>query len=61
MELSRRTFSTLAGTAALGLALGGGSAATPDAYAAHIVPTGPPPPRRARTGSRTRSATTATP
>ncbi|MET7679763.1 beta-galactosidase [Streptomyces sp. NPDC005423] len=43
MELSRRTFSTLAGTAVLGFALGGGSAGTSDAYASHVVPTGPAP------------------
>jgi beta-galactosidase GanA len=45
LALSRRSFSALAGTAALGLALGGGSAGTgaPSAYAARSVPTGPPP------------------
>ncbi|WP_416962815.1 glycoside hydrolase family 35 protein [Streptomyces sp. Agncl-13] len=43
MELSRRTFSTLAGTAALGFALGGGSGGSGDAYAVHVVPTGAPP------------------
>ncbi|MFE9168077.1 beta-galactosidase [Streptomyces kebangsaanensis] len=45
MALSRRSFSALAGTAALGLALGGGSAGTeaPSAHAARSVPTGPPP------------------
>ncbi|MFI6560990.1 beta-galactosidase [Streptomyces sp. NPDC050534] len=42
MGLSRRTFSALAGTTALGLALGG-SAAASCAYAAHTVPTGPAP------------------
>ncbi|WP_328431407.1 beta-galactosidase [Streptomyces sp. NBC_00453] len=42
MELSRRTFSALAGTTALGLALGGSGAAT-CAYAAPSAPTGPPP------------------
>ncbi|MEU6536675.1 beta-galactosidase [Streptomyces sp. NPDC047000] len=44
MALSRRSFSALTGTAALGLALGGsGGPGAPSAYAAHIVPTGPPP------------------
>ena len=44
MALSRRSFSALAGTAALGLALGSsGGPEAPSAYAAHIVPTGPPP------------------
>ncbi|MGI5454515.1 glycoside hydrolase family 35 protein [Streptomyces sp. CA-249302] len=42
MGLSRRTFSALAGTTALGLALGGSGAAT-CAYAAPTVPTGPAP------------------
>jgi beta-galactosidase GanA len=44
LALSRRTFSALAGSAALGLALGG-SAGTgaPSAYAARTVPTGPAP------------------
>ncbi|WP_405873228.1 glycoside hydrolase family 35 protein [Streptomyces sp. NBC_00005] len=42
MGLSRRTFSALAGTTALGLALGGSGAAT-CAYAAPTAPTGPPP------------------
>ena len=43
MELSRRTFSALAGTTALGFALtGSGTAATGDA--SRPAPTGPPPP-----------------
>ncbi|MFJ6082428.1 beta-galactosidase [Streptomyces sp. NPDC092369] len=42
MGLSRRTFSALAGTAALGLALGGSGAAS-CAYAAPSAPTGPSP------------------
>jgi hypothetical protein len=45
LALSRRTFSTLAGTAALGLALGGsGGPGVSSAFAARKVPTGPPPP-----------------
>ncbi|MFI2639994.1 beta-galactosidase [Streptomyces sp. NPDC018610] len=45
MALSRRSFSALAGTAALGLALGGsGGPGASSAYAAREVPTGPPPP-----------------
>ncbi|MFD5538127.1 beta-galactosidase [Streptomyces sp. NPDC127079] len=44
MALSRRTFSALAGSAALGFALGGsGGPGAPAAYAARSVPTGPPP------------------
>ncbi|MER8010946.1 beta-galactosidase [Streptomyces sp. NPDC094149] len=42
MGLSRRTFSALAGTTALGLALGGSGAAN-CAYAAPTAPTGPAP------------------
>ncbi|MEU3145029.1 MULTISPECIES: beta-galactosidase [unclassified Streptomyces] len=42
MELSRRTFTALAGTAALGLALAGSGAAT-GSKGARTVPTGPPP------------------
>lgn len=61
VELSRRTFSTLAGTAALGFALGGGSGGSGDAYAAHVVPTGPPPAPPGADGRPTRSGTTATP
>ncbi|MGW0880578.1 beta-galactosidase [Streptomyces sp. NPDC002671] len=53
MALSRRTFSSLAGSAALGLALGGsnGSGAT-SAYAAHSVPTGPAPAPPSADGER---------
>ncbi|MGW4562468.1 beta-galactosidase [Streptomyces sp. NPDC004561] len=44
MALSRRTFSALAGSAALGLGLGGsGGTGAPSAYAARGVPTGPAP------------------
>ncbi|MFF5665160.1 beta-galactosidase [Streptomyces griseofuscus] len=44
MALSRRTFSALTGSAALGLALGGsGGTGAPSAYAARSVPTGPVP------------------
>ncbi|MGW2489177.1 glycoside hydrolase family 35 protein [Streptomyces sp. NPDC001606] len=44
MALSRRTFSALAGSAALGLVLdGSGGTGMPTAYAAHSVPTGPAP------------------
>ncbi|MEU5592545.1 beta-galactosidase [Streptomyces sp. NPDC020298] len=44
MALSRRTFSALAGSAALGFALGGsGGPGAPSAYAARSVPTGPAP------------------
>ncbi len=44
LALSRRTFSALAGSAALGFALGGsGGPGAPSAYAARSVPTGPPP------------------
>ncbi|MFE9607469.1 beta-galactosidase [Streptomyces sp. NPDC006012] len=44
MALSRRTFSALAGSAALGLALGGsGGPGALSAYAARSVPTGPAP------------------
>ncbi|MEU6577433.1 beta-galactosidase [Streptomyces sp. NPDC046805] len=44
MALSRRTFSALAGSAALGLALGGSAGpGAPSAYAARSVPTGPAP------------------
>lgn len=42
LGLSRRTFNALAGTTALGLALGGSGAMT-CAYAAQTAPTGPPP------------------
>jgi hypothetical protein len=43
LGLSRRTFSALAGTTVLGLALGGSGGAAPQASAARTVPTGPPP------------------
>lgn len=43
MELSRRTFHALAGTTALGFALGGSGSDTTSAYAAPSVPTGPAP------------------
>ncbi|MFJ3229978.1 beta-galactosidase [Streptomyces sp. NPDC086787] len=44
MALSRRSFSALAGSAALGLALGGsGGPGAPSAFAARGVPTGPAP------------------
>jgi beta-galactosidase GanA len=44
LALSRRTFSALAGSAALGLALGGSAGpGAPSAYAARSVPTGPAP------------------
>ncbi|WP_405737568.1 beta-galactosidase [Streptomyces sp. NBC_00028] len=43
MELSRRTFSTLAGTAALGFALAGSGGALPARTGPRVVPTGPPP------------------
>ncbi|MET7379245.1 beta-galactosidase [Streptomyces sp. NPDC005526] len=53
MALSRRSFSALAGTAALGLALGGsGGPGAPAAYAARSVPTGPPPPEPHADGRR---------
>ncbi|MFE1750325.1 beta-galactosidase [Streptomyces anandii] len=53
MALSRRSFSALAGTAALGLALGGsGGPGAPSAYAARSVPTGPPPPPPSADGQR---------
>ncbi|MBT2413314.1 beta-galactosidase [Streptomyces sp. ISL-12] len=54
MELTRRTFSALAGTTVLGLVLGGGSSgAVPDG-AGLTVPTGPPPPRPRADGVRHR-------
>ncbi|MDN3020440.1 beta-galactosidase [Streptomyces sp. S.PB5] len=43
MELSRRTFSALAGTTALGLALTGSGGALPSSAAPRLAPTGPPP------------------
>lgn len=57
MELSRRTFTALAGTAALGLALAGSGGAATGTHEPRGVPTGPPPPppradgRRHRIGS----------
>ncbi|MHC3472155.1 glycoside hydrolase family 35 protein [Streptomyces sp. 7R007] len=51
MGLSRRTFSALAGSAALGVALGGSSEPT-RAYAAPTVPTGPAPAPPAADGVR---------
>ncbi|EFF90852.1 beta-galactosidase, partial [Streptomyces sp. e14] len=53
LALSRRSFSALAGTAALGLALGGsaGTGAS-SAYAARELPTGPPPPAPGPDGRR---------
>ncbi|MGW4275706.1 glycoside hydrolase family 35 protein [Streptomyces seoulensis] len=53
MALSRRSFSALTGTAALGLALGGsGGPGASSAYAAREVPTGPPPPAPGPDGRR---------
>ncbi|MEU5088012.1 beta-galactosidase [Streptomyces sp. NPDC021356] len=53
MALSRRTFSALAGSAALGLALGGsGGRGAAAAFAVRGVPTGPPPPVPAADGRR---------
>ncbi|MEU5316216.1 beta-galactosidase [Streptomyces sp. NPDC021056] len=43
MELSRRTFSALAGTTALGLALTGSGGALPSSALPGLAPTGPPP------------------
>ncbi|KES04742.1 beta-galactosidase [Streptomyces toyocaensis] len=43
MELSRRTFTALAGTAALGLALAGSGGAATGTHGPRSVPTGPPP------------------
>jgi beta-galactosidase GanA len=43
LELSRRTFSALAGTTALGLALSGSGTGGNSAYATHTAPTGPAP------------------
>ncbi|QEU85579.1 glycoside hydrolase family 35 protein [Streptomyces viridosporus] len=54
MELSRRTFTALAGTAALGLALAGSSGAVPGPRGARTVPTGPPPPAPSADGKRHR-------
>lgn len=52
LEFSRRTFSTLAGTAVLGLALGGAGAGAPAATSRRAVPTGPPPRRPRADGAR---------
>nr|BFD85027.1 beta-galactosidase [Streptomyces sp. Xyl84] len=53
MALSRRTFSALAGSAALGLALGGsGGPGASAAFAVRGVPTGPPPPVPSADGRR---------
>ncbi|MEU6380324.1 beta-galactosidase [Streptomyces sp. NPDC046909] len=43
MELSRRTFSALAGTTALGFALTGSAGAFPSSGTPRLTPTGPPP------------------
>ncbi|GHE83396.1 glycoside hydrolase family 35 protein [Streptomyces fumanus] len=53
MELTRRTFSAVAGTTVLGLVLGGGSSgAVAPSGAGRVVPTGPPPPPPAADGRR---------
>ncbi|MER6385359.1 beta-galactosidase [Streptomyces sp. NPDC001250] len=53
MALSRRTFSALAGSTALGLALGGSDGTgAPSAYAARSVPTGPAPAPPSADGER---------
>ncbi|MGW1871916.1 glycoside hydrolase family 35 protein [Streptomyces sp. NPDC001975] len=53
MALSRRTFSALAGSTALGFALGGsGGPVAPAAYAARTVPTGPAPAAPSADGRR---------
>ncbi|MEV5434602.1 beta-galactosidase [Streptomyces sp. NPDC052682] len=52
MELSRRTFSALAGTAALGLALTGSGGTPTSAGTSRTVPTGPPPPVPHADGAR---------
>ncbi|MFG2512852.1 beta-galactosidase [Streptomyces sp. NPDC048584] len=54
MELSRRTFTTLAGTAALGLALAGSGGAATGPRGPRSVPTGPPPPPPRADGRRHR-------
>ncbi|MFF9483790.1 beta-galactosidase [Streptomyces sp. NPDC014676] len=54
MELSRRTFTALAGTAALGLALAGSGGAATGAHGPRGVPTGPPPPPPSADGRRHR-------
>ncbi|MFE9770585.1 beta-galactosidase [Streptomyces sp. NPDC005931] len=52
MEFSRRTFTALAGTAALGLALTGSGRAATGTRVARTVPTGPPPPPPSADGRR---------
>jgi hypothetical protein len=54
LELSRRTFTALAGTAALGLALAGSGGAATGPRGARTVPTGPPPPAPGADGRRHR-------
>ena len=54
MELSRRTFTALAGTAALGLALAGSGGAATGTHGPRSVPTGPPPPPPRADGRRHR-------
>lgn len=54
MELSRRTFTALAGTAALGLALAGSGGAATGPQGPRVVPTGPPPPLPEADGRRHR-------
>lgn len=54
MELSRRTFTALAGTAALGLALAGSGGAATGTHGPRSVPTGPPPPPPSADGRRHR-------
>ncbi len=54
MELSRRTFTALAGTAALGLALAGSGGAATGTNGPRTVPTGPPPPPPSADGRRHR-------
>ncbi|MEV5934249.1 beta-galactosidase [Streptomyces sp. NPDC052079] len=54
MELSRRTFTGLAGTAALGLALAGSGGAATGTHGPRSVPTGPPPPPPRADGRRHR-------
>ncbi|MGA5442116.1 beta-galactosidase [Streptomyces griseoincarnatus] len=54
MELSRRTFTALAGTAALGLALAGSGGAATGPRGQRVVPTGPPPPPPEADGRRRR-------
>ncbi|MFI8202348.1 beta-galactosidase [Streptomyces sp. NPDC085937] len=56
MELSRRTFTALTGTAALGLALAGSGGAATGPQGPRVAPTGPPPPPPAADGGRHRVA-----